>query len=327
MQRNKVLDLAKSWAIFSVVVFHVVTSIVSWEGMASFINTYFLTLFFFVSGLLVKDAKLSQNWCWKQVTHLLVPFLSCWLLYRLFFYGLRGTSILSKGAIDDAKGGYWFILVLFMFNLMLYGLRMITRRIPSKTVHLALLTLPFWGAVFLCVLLPYDVAGYLSLMSVRRYWLFFAYGYSINNIWHCEDLLKDKRLGILSCCVYLPMAVFYVMEIVSVKSSFDFAFWTLTNIVAIHSLLYIFHTLQEKLCNKYILNVGMNTLGIYVFHYYPLQFICMIMGGAKHSIENSWWLLIFMVVIYSLIILVVAYWMTSIVKRISPLSRLVLGCN
>lgn len=61
MQRNNVLDIAKCWAIISVLVFHVVRTFIHWEAVSSFISTYFLTLFFFISGLLVKDSKMTDG--------------------------------------------------------------------------------------------------------------------------------------------------------------------------------------------------------------------------------------------------------------------------
>lgn len=280
MLRDNVLDIAKSWAIFSVIVFHVVITFVNWESLGAFINTYFLTLFFFISGILVKEAKLSDGWCRKQVGHLLLPFLSCWLLYRLFVCGLHGSPIFAKGAIDDAKGGYWFIFVLFVFNILLYGIKRLMSISMSNIVNMAVLSLPFWIAVVLCMALPYDVAGYFSLMSVRRYWLFFVYGYAISNIWHCNSLLRNKRWGIVSCCVYVPMAVFYTMEVVSIQSNIDFAIWLATNVVAIHAYIYILYVLQKWLSSRYVLSVGMRTLGIYVFHYYPLHIIIQLVGGG-----------------------------------------------
>ena len=280
MQRDNVLDTAKAFAILSVLVYHVVRTFVHCDFVGSFIDTYFLTLFFFVSGLLIKENKLSEGWIQKQMTHLLIPFVSCWLLYRIFVLTLNGTPIICKGSIDDAKGGYWFIFVLFLFNIMIFGLNKLMNCIPSKAIKTLILTVPFLGAATMCMLIPYDVAGYFSLMSIRRYWLFFAYGYALTNIFAKKELLKDYRYGALSCCMYMPLGLYYTTTIVSINTNFDFALWFITNLCAIHSWLFIFYKLQQYLSHRIVLNIGANTLGIYVFHYYPLHLLTQVLGGG-----------------------------------------------
>lgn len=59
MQRNNTYDIAKCWAIVSVIVYHVINIIFYNQIIHSFIDTYFLALFFFISGLLVKDDKVK----------------------------------------------------------------------------------------------------------------------------------------------------------------------------------------------------------------------------------------------------------------------------
>lgn len=284
MQRNNVLDIAKCWAIISVLVYHVVRTIAHWEVVSSFIDTYFLTLFFFISGLLVKGPKMTDGWYKKQVLHLLVPFVSCWALYRGFLT-LFDIPFISRGALDDAKGGYWFIFVLFLFNVFIKGLKVLSDKHDNIIVKLAVISLPFFCAVLLCSLLPYDVAGYFSLMSIRRYWLFFVYGYAITNLWKCNNILENNRVGWSSIIIYTLLVIYYVGSIVDVKSNYDFAVWFVTNVFGIHTWLFLFKKLQKALDRKVILNIGYNTLGIYVFHYFPLFILTKIVGGVDIQLK------------------------------------------
>lgn len=277
MQRNNVYDIAKCWAIISVLVYHVVRTFVHWEVVSSFIDTYFLSLFFFISGLLTKDVKITRGWCKKQVLHLLVPFVSCWSLYRLFLTCFDVPFIL-RGALDDEKGGYWFIFVLFIFNVSIWALKSVIDKVKSIVAKYIILLLPFILAAVLCMLLPYDVAGYFSLMSIRRYWLFFAYGYTITNVWKCGAILENNRWGFLALVGYALLASYFVCSIVDVTSNFDFAVWFATNLLGVHAWLFLFSKLQKLLSIKPILNVGYNTLGIYVFHYYPLFILTNLLG-------------------------------------------------
>lgn len=284
MQRNNVYDIAKCWAIISVLVYHVVRTFVHWEVVSSFIDTYFLSLFFFISGLLTKDVKITRGWCKKQVLHLLVPFVSCWSLYRLFLTCFDVPFIL-RGALDDEKGGYWFIFVLFIFNVSIWALKSVIDKVKSIVAKYIILLLPFILAAVLCMLLPYDVAGYFSLMSIRRYWLFFAYGYTITNVWKCGAILENNRWGFLALVGYALLASYFVCSIVDVTSNFDFAVWFATNLLGVHAWLFLFSKLQKLLSIKPILNVGYNTLGIYVFHYYPLFILTNLLGGVNIPIR------------------------------------------
>lgn len=75
MQRNNTYDIAKCWAIVSVIVYHVINIIFYNQIIHSFIDTYFLALFFFISGLLVKDDKVKcKGWLKMKAVQLLIPF-------------------------------------------------------------------------------------------------------------------------------------------------------------------------------------------------------------------------------------------------------------
>lgn len=49
MSKNNTYDIAKCWAIVSVIVYHVINIIFYNQIIHSFIDTYFLALFFFIS--------------------------------------------------------------------------------------------------------------------------------------------------------------------------------------------------------------------------------------------------------------------------------------
>ena len=114
MQRNNTYDIAKCWAIVSVIVYHVINIIFYNQIIHSFIDTYFLALFFFISGLLVKDDKVK---CKGWLVQLLIPFICIFIFNRLYYHFLEGSSIWSQKSIDDSKSGFWFIFSLFCFLL------------------------------------------------------------------------------------------------------------------------------------------------------------------------------------------------------------------
>ena len=118
MQRNNTYDIAKCWAIVSVIVYHVINIIFYNQIIHSFIDTYFLALFFFISGLLVKDDKVKcKGWLKMKAVQLLIPFICIFIFNRLYYHFLEGSSIWSQKSIDDSKSGFWFIFSLFCFLL------------------------------------------------------------------------------------------------------------------------------------------------------------------------------------------------------------------
>lgn len=81
MQRNNTYDIAKFVAITAVALYHVENHIYSNGYLHSFIDTFFLSIFFFISGLLTKEYKIYEDgWIRKQAIHLLIPFAFCFIL-------------------------------------------------------------------------------------------------------------------------------------------------------------------------------------------------------------------------------------------------------
>ena len=91
MQRNNTYDIAKCWAIVSVIVYHVINIIFYNQIIHSFIDTYFLALFFFISGLLVKDDKVKcKGWLKMKAVQLLIPFI-CIFIFKCWYVIWRNS--------------------------------------------------------------------------------------------------------------------------------------------------------------------------------------------------------------------------------------------
>lgn len=273
MQRNNTYDIAKCWAIVSVIVYHVINIIFYNQIIHSFIDTYFLALFFFISGLLVKDDKVKcKGWLKMKAVQLLIPFICIFIFNRLYYHFLEGSSIWSQKSIDDSKSGFWFIFSLFCFLLTTKFCTILIKNINSITAKILVLISPFFIVTILCSILPYEIAGYFSLMSFRRYWLFFVYGYIVNSYWKVDTVVLER-----------------------------------------------FKVLFSK---NIILNIGRSTLGIYLFHYYPLRWCTIAMGGKQLNDSFYYYPL---TIICTLVILVLAYFITTAVKSNKITAFLFLG--
>lgn len=324
MQRNNAYDIAKSWAIFSVLTYHVINIIYYNQPIHSFIDTYFLTLFFTISGLLTKRDKVCQaGWLKKQTVHLLLPFITVFILYRLYLFCIKGSAIISSQALNDSKSGFWFIFTLYCFFLTIKLIELFTSRIRNRLIVCTLLLLPFITSVISCSVLSYEVAGYFSLMSFRRYWLFFLYGYIITNAFDYLKLMSNNFVRYSSYILYPILTLIYVVKVQDVGTNLDFAIWFAANFVGCHFWLLLFEKAKYHLSNGIVLSIGQNTLGIYLLHYFPLSIVSLAIGGGNmlnDSVLN--WIMALAAV---LVILLFSWLLTWLVKLNKITALLFLG--
>lgn len=180
---------------------------------------------------------------------------------------------------------------------------------------------PFFIVTILCSILPYEIAGYFSLMSFRRYWLFFVYGYIVNSYWKVDTVVLRKVLPYSSLC-YITMSLYYIFIVKDISSNFDFAIWFVTNFVGCHFWLLLIERFKVLFSKNIILNIGRSTLGIYLFHYYPLRWCTIAMGGKQLNDSFYYYPL---TIICTLVILVLAYFITTAVKSNKITAFLFLG--
>lgn len=319
MERNISLDIAKAFLIFSVIVYHVVNIYYPNQIIHSFIDSYFLSLFFFISGLLANPSKmLSSSYFIVQTRRLFIPFVFCFLAYRIYLHFLSNVPILSVKSIDDSKSGYWFIFVLYSFLIVQSYIVKFTYQ-KSLLYKLIGQVLPFFIIVTICLLIDYEWSGYFSFLSFRRYWLLFSLGFSVSNVFYNFSFFKETWFGYICTVFYLFFLFIYVAYIKDVTSNLDFIVWILTNMSGCFTWLFIINTWGGKYLNfKWLVDVGANTLGIYIFHYYPLIAIKYIVCfGVGFDIVN--------ILIISVLILLISYLLTVLVRRNKYASMIFLG--
>lgn len=89
-----------------------------------------------------------------------------------------------------------------------------------------------------------------------------------------------------------------------------------------HFWLYTIKKVETIINNKWVLNIGQNTLGIYLLHYYPLNVAITLMGGKMMS---SNYLFYIYTPLIALVLIVTAYFMTVLCKANKWTAFLVLG--
>jgi len=92
--------------------------------------------------------------------------------------------------------------------------------------------------------------------------------------------------------------------------------------VGCHFWLLLIERFKVLFSKNIILNIGRSTLGIYLFHYYPLRWCTIAMGGKQLNDSFYYYPL---TIICTLVILVLAYFITTAVKSNKITAFLFLG--
>ncbi len=309
------LDIVKGFAITSVILYHVASPL-EYHITRDYINTYFLSLFFFVSGYLsIGKSFVSstiKTYLKNKARTLLVPFFACAILNFLY----RRFVLLETHEFflfSDAKGGYWFVLVLFYYFALLKIFFTLFKIFENHFRFVSLL-IPFCIVVVLGKILPINLYYFFSLSAFRRFYLIFIFGVSFR---YFSINLSSKYIVAVSSLAYIVLVFLFVDRMTFFKSEFDFILWLLTNMSGCVFWINICRWLSPPL--SFIRSLGVNSLGIYVLHYFYFQLFCILY--FKCNIDDS----VYIYLLSSVIILLLSYYSTLIILKNKYLSLLFLG--
>lgn len=324
MQTSRItyFDIAKGWGVFSVIVYHV-AEIHDNREMMSFINTYFLSLFFFISGYLSLGNsfyKLSlKEYIQKQAKHLLIPFFFVGCLYNLYQNLLSGTPPELTFIFQDPKGGYWFLFVLFLYLITLRLLKGVINS-GSRAKVLLFLLLPFVVVVLLAKILNQDIYYGLSLASFRRYYLIFTSGVLLQLFGKGRSVV-DGKLAISLSIGYIFLGTYYTLYTKDVVSESDFVIWLVTNLTGCMFWLEVSNMLSKSVGATYLKRMGQCSLGIYVMHFFIKRGYYEIYRLIHINDVQS----IILIFAISILILLVSYYLVRAMEKTKWGSLLILG--
>lgn len=271
--RLEYIDVARTIAIFSVLIYHFPLRNEIW-GLTTFISTYFLSLFFFLSGLLTSPQNTTE-WIKRKVRRLLIPLLSFYVLLIPFLSILQKTPILTvchNVLWAESKGGYWFVFTLFATITLVWLIYCIYKKFSlSKWAYIILLILPWVIACGVSIFIPQDISYLLSIPSFNRYYIFFLFGMAIRNSSHLPTYIQNNYIYAFITLCYIVLIAISIMKFPTVNSYFSFMIWLLTNIFG---CLCIVETCK-RICAKttvpnWITWISEDSLGIYLGHYFFL---------------------------------------------------------
>lgn len=310
-------------AIYAVIVTHCAGLIGGMQEIRYFIETFYLSMFFVISGYFTNSHRQNSltvsRFINEKFKRLIIPFISIIIISELVGLCVSGASDIKSLFMEDAKGGYWFIFVLFVFNLIFCFQRKIVSHfnISGFLGQSILLSFPWIIIVLLCSLLSSDVIGLLSLLSCRRYYLFFIIGYlskSYNIFGYINKSVVSRYIMTLG---YILMSFIFICYIKNIDTNFDFVIWFVTNIFGSFFWLSTLMWLEKRInFPTFLLKVGQSSLGIYLYHYFLLLFFPIISVGINK------YLFLFL---SSTVVLLVTSYFVMLIRKNSCLSKYLLG--
>lgn len=224
------IDLARTMAVVSVIAYHFLRIDEIW-GMSTFINTYFLSLFFFISGLLMHP-KAEIAWLIKKMKRLLIPliaFSAVFIPVSAWCNDISLAETVHSMVWSDSKGGYWFVYTLFAAITLIWLIHYayVKWNIPRWVYGLAVL-LPWLIACGLSVILPQDISYLLSIPSFRRYYPFILMGMICEKD-RIQNTLRQTGMYVFVTIGYLLFTILSLWKFQTVVSNISFGIWFVTN--------------------------------------------------------------------------------------------------
>lgn len=262
MQRDLSFDTAKGFAIYSVVLCHLV-SFLDWDNeiLMHYIESYFMPVFFFISGYFGYKKEInSVSVIKKRFKELVVPYFTIGFFINLIWCYVRDISFWNHYLLDESKGGFWFLLVLFFYFLIYAGAKTVAPH--NDKIVFGILAGVYLVSFFAATLFPQNLSWLLSLMSIRKFMPIFIVGLLV-----CKYKSQIKPWTV-SC--FIVSAIIYVTTTsltfhIEAKTYFSMALWSIGAIFG--PIFYIGLFKRLNFFDKIFSFCGRYSLTVYLYHY------------------------------------------------------------
>lgn len=207
MERDSSFDSAKGLGIYSVVLIHIIDYLGWRNGLLSHvIVSYYMPVFFVISGFFTYNDKYSsRDLIRKRFKELICPYLTIAIVINFYRTVILGGEFWNHYLFDESKGGFWFLVVLFIYNCFFA----IAKEISGKNSNMFFIVLISIYLFFLLITpyVPYFYYELFSLPSIRKYLPFFIFGMLIRKY---EQEVKpwSKQSYVLSGLIYFSLLMF-----------------------------------------------------------------------------------------------------------------------
>jgi len=198
---SKTLDAMKGIGIILVVIYHAINyNVPGHNGLYYAISSFFMAMFFIISGYLAHD-KITPKWVSDKTKKLLLLIAAFTVIYWLagtYFNSPTNTNHLSIGyyLINSIFYGFsesvlWYLWTLILCYFAIWALSRF-RTIP--------LWIPALLLVIILTFIPFEIFGFLLF---KWYLIYFLAGYFIKHYRVAHHKLIYLSLALFPVCIYL----------------------------------------------------------------------------------------------------------------------------
>lgn len=311
MGNNRIayIDRLKGLAIILVVIGHLLKT--GETGMLyRFIYSFHMPLFMFLSGLVIKDFPKWQKLSFK-LTNYLLPFFFVGVLYSCFI----GNSI-GNYFISAKKLGYWYLLVLAEFYMLLFIYGFFGQRNMKKDVIFALLC--YLSLFFACKYLPSYIINGFSLNICYQNWPFFVLGFICRGPFIRRYDKYKNVVYTIALLMYVPLFIYWM------NTGHAFVLQAYCAIILLFSLFNMRDSNDSNIERKLSI-IGRKTLDIYIYHSFFTHIVNL--RDLNLYLEQSTNLILEFVVClsFSLLIILLSIGVGIIIRKSELLSIVIYG--
>ncbi len=264
------IDRLKALAMMMVVMGHTIYFCMYHEEQPhdiifTMICTFHVPLFFFLSGVVIKELPNSKKVLSKSYRFLkpmlIIGFINAIVIDHIRDFFLKG-----------GHNGYWYLLTLTIFYLMLlpFNLNTTKNKLLSILIDIAI-ALSIWIVFYIATGTDNIIVNAANPWGAFSFWLFFIIGFLVRKYNLLCYLTDFPWLTMLLVGVYFIFILIFFSSLDHLPIFLDF----IIAAIAIAALMGIFHRFEntDTWLNRQLLIIGNNTLKIYVFHYFFIRFI------------------------------------------------------
>ena len=231
------------------------------DPLLNIICTSHVPLFFFLSGVVISTPPNFRKFLGKS-RRFLVPMLVVGFINALLI------GLVADFFLNDGHNGYWYLLTLTLFYMLLLPFRYKERLTTSKPLDLVVAWV-IWVAAFTGI--DSVIISALNPGAVFAYWPFFMIGFFCRKYSLLPYITGKTWLTILLLLAYLLLLIISFPQIKHLPLIIDFTLAVLA-IAALVALFYHFSDSQTFI-DRQLLLIGGNTLQIYIYHYFFIRFL------------------------------------------------------
>lgn len=312
MLRLVYIDRLRGLAMLSVVMGHFSLWCLENENAFTynFVYSYHMPLFMFLSGIVIKTLP-SFKKCFNKLLRFLCPFLIVGIIYAFY----QHKSILFFMS-DSMKMGYWYLLALSLFYLVLCP----AHYFKGKYVlcfHFLWFILVFAFFYSLNRYLPAKVNDLFCIRNCYVYWPWFIFGFLTLKIKWIKTFFESNMVFTICLASYIPL--YYMVYLKGIS------FYKPLNFSAIVIFYYIF--LQRNQTSTYIDKaleyIGKNTLDIYIYHYFFIWFLINKSIGNWIKETNNFLVEFLITLIGALFLSILSIILGNVIKKSNLLSLII----